>query len=88
MSDEKKVTRFRSKLPKPTEVPEVPNGDGIDPILFQSGYEHGLVSNVLRDFRKSFRFGFRKAKLEQQEQAAKANKNVVQLGTPYKGKNK
>ena len=79
MSDEKNITRFRSKLPKPTEVPEVPSSDGIDPVLFQQGYEHGLKSNTLRDFRKSFRFGFRKAKLEQQEAAMQ---NVVVLGTP------
>ena len=34
--------------------------------LFIEGYEHGLISNKLTDFRQSFRMGFRKAKLEHQ----------------------
>lgn len=56
---------------KPTEVPEVPVPANIDPELFQEGYMHGLVSNTLTDFRQSFRFGFRKAKLEQYEEKMK-----------------
>ena len=58
------IKRFRLK---PREVEETPSPIGLDQELFQKGYEHGLVSNVLTDFRKSFRFGFRKAKIEQYE---------------------
>lgn len=32
--------------------------------LFEKGYQHGLTSNKLVDFRLSFMLGFRKAKLE------------------------
>lgn len=59
------ITRFKVKV---KEVPEIPELGTVDPELFEQGYQHGLVSNVLTDFRKSFRFGFRKAKMEQYEQ--------------------
>lgn len=53
---------------KPTEVLNNFPFSDIDPQEFQRGYEHGLVSNTLTEFRKSFRLGFRKAKIELREQ--------------------
>lgn len=52
--------------------------------LFEQGYQHGLVSNALIDFRLSFRMGFRKAKLELRELRRK--QGVVELGIPIKFK--
>lgn len=82
MSDDK-VQRLRRKLVKPEEVPEIPVANNVDQVLFEAGYQHGLKSNTLRDFRLSFRLGFRKAKMEQQVEKMK---NVVVLGTPPKRK--
>lgn len=78
MTDNRKGKyRFQRRL-KVEPVPEQPVPGDLDPELYRQGYDHGLKSNVLRDFRKSFRFGFRQAKIEQQEAAMK---NVVILGT-------
>lgn len=36
--------------------------------LFDAGYQHGLVSTKLTDFRLSFRTGFRKAQIERRQE--------------------
>lgn len=57
-----KVQRLRPRGQiQPVSIPTTAS----NPTLFEEGYQHGLVSNVLTDFRLSFRLGFRKAKLQQ-----------------------
>ena len=51
-------------LRQPTEVGLI---RGCNKELFREGYEHGLKSNVLTNFKASYREGFRKAKLEIRE---------------------
>lgn len=59
----KKVIRLK---PKPVEVLDISikTPKHINSALFQAGYEHGLTSNILTNFRTSFMLGFRQAKLE------------------------
>lgn len=55
------IRKFQPRL----KVKEVQHKAGhLNEDLFQQGYEHGLQSNELIDFRESFRAGFRKAKIE------------------------
>jgi len=71
---------MKTRGPKPAHVPKVAKPRTLNEKLYRAGYEHGLVSNTLTDLRASFRCGFRRAKLEQQEERRK--QGVVTL--PYK----
>lgn len=73
-----KNNRFRSKV-QPKEVGVDMTFGDIDPVEFNRGYQHGLASNKLICFRKSFRLGFRKAKLELREL-----RNTVELPQAFK----
>ena len=59
----------KGKLLKPSEVSIDCSLANVNIEEFKKGYEHGLVSNTLIDFKKSFRLGFRQAKLEQMAQS-------------------
>lgn len=62
------MSKVRKLQPKRTPQPVQTGASVQNPELFEEGYQHGLVSNVLTDFRSSFRAGFRKAKIEQREE--------------------
>jgi len=72
------IKKFQPKL----KVQEVSlQAQGLDPELFQQGYEHGWRSNTLTDFRESFRAGFRKAKREVRSYWRK--RGVLPFDKPY-----
>lgn len=57
--------------------------------LYERGYHDGRTGNVLRDFRASYRMGFRKAKLELAEEHKKAsNVRYVPGKIKFKTKNR
>ena len=56
------VKALKTRLPTPAEVGIVVP-DHIDKSLFEAGFQHGLHSNELVEFKASFRAGFRAAKL-------------------------
>jgi len=51
----------------------------VNPELYKQGYEHGLKSNELTDFRASYRLGFREAKRQQM-----ARSNVRSLPVKFR----
>lgn len=56
---------------KVEEVPERPDESirGLRFDLFEEGYNDGKNGNVLKKFKRSYRLGFRKAKIEEQQEA-------------------
>lgn len=55
------VVKLKPTLPSATElVVQLPAT--LNKQLFQSGYEHGMRSNTLTNFKASYRAGFRAAK--------------------------
>jgi hypothetical protein len=68
-------SRFRCKV-TPTEVAVDYSLGDINAEEYNRGYQHGLVSNKLTEFKKSFRLGFRQAKLE-----LRALSNVTTFGS-------
>lgn len=65
----KEIQPWRRVLQKPSDVIEdiyIPK-DIINKELYVQGYWHGMHSTVLKDFRKSFREGFRRAMLERRK---------------------
>ncbi|GMQ95267.1 MAG: hypothetical protein BMS9Abin13_380 [Patescibacteria group bacterium] len=68
------MSKIRS-LPSRVRAKEVgltipPN---MNPELYRAGYEHGLKSNTLTNFKASYRAGFRCAKLEQKAKSRVAS---------------
>lgn len=60
------VKALKPRLPEPAEVGVVVPTN-VDKQLFEAGFRQGMSSNVLVEFRASFRAGFRAAKLHLRE---------------------
>lgn len=76
-----KITKIRQKLPLPTEVGVVVPA-AINQEMYQQGWEHGLVSNLLtkpEQLKASFRAGFRAAKLYLRELRKQKGIHVLPL---------
>ena len=53
----------------------------IDEALFTSGFEHGLRSNTLTNFKASYRAGFREAKRVLREQ--RRQQGIIEVPSKY-----
>lgn len=67
---------------KPEPINDIVIPKNVDADLFMEGYRHGMQSTILKDFRYSFREGFRAAQIKRRKN--ENGRSQIVIKTKYK----